>query len=162
VLRYFALSTALVLTIAVLATAYANRDLIRIKIASVVVKVSPKPAPPESSSGGGGAPFVGDAPWALSALPDCLIQTASSTGDLSYVRAHLPHDMQPIPSPATLHYGPCTISLVDGEAYVRRGSDRLRIPPHVQFYRSGEQLALLRTIGSLAELRLYRQSTLQR
>ena len=161
-LRYFAISTLIVFAVAVLATAYVNRDLIRIKIASVVVHVSPKPAAPNSrESGGSNAPFVGDAPWALSALPDCLIQTQVSNGDLAYVRAQLPSDMQPLVPPATLHYGPCTISVVDGEAIVRRGSDRLRIPPHVQFYRSGEKLALLRTSGSSAELRLYRPSTLE-
>ena len=160
-LRYFAISTVLVLTIAVLATAYANRDLIRIKIASVVVKVTPKPAEPEGNASGAGSAFTGDAPWALSALPDCLMQTASASGDKSYVQAHLPQGMVPVPAPTTLHYGPCTISLVDGEAYVKRGSDRLRIPPYVRFYRSGDHLALLRTTGSSAELRLYRPSTLQ-
>jgi len=162
VLRYFAIATLIVLSAAVFATAYVNRDLIRIKIASVVVRVSPKPAAPNSGeSRGSGAPFIGDAPWALSVLPDCLIQTQVSNGDLGYVRAQLPRNMQPLAAPATLHYGPCTISVIDGEAIVRRGNDRLRIPPHVQFYRSGEKLALLRTSGSSAELRLYRPSTLE-
>jgi hypothetical protein len=139
---------------AVLATAWVNRDLIRIRIASVYAG-SPKPAAPNEPIAGGGAPLRGDAPWALSALPECLIQTSESTGPSSYVRAHLPPGALAVAPPARLVYGDCAISIVGDEAYVQRGNDRLRIPPHVRFYRAAGLLAMIRETPKGAELRVY-------
>lgn len=158
-LRYYAIATGLVLAIAIVATAWVNRDLIRIKIASVNVRVPPKAADALPVGSRPHTSLTGDAPWALSALPDCLHQRAESTGTLAYTRAHLPPGLTPVAPGSRLTYGPCTISVVDGEAYVRRGSDRLRIPPHVQFYRAPGVLALLRTSSSGSELRVYDAAT---
>ena len=154
-LRYYAIATCIVFAVAILATAWVNRDLIRIKIASVNVAVPPKPAEPLGMNGASQGVLRGDAPWALSALPDCLHQRSESTGSAGYVRTQLPSGLIPVAPGSKLTYGPCTISVVDGEAYVARGSDRLRIPPHVQFYRAPGVLALLRSSGSTAELRIY-------
>jgi hypothetical protein len=155
VLRYLILSTVIVVGAAVLATAWANRDLIRIKIAGVYARVPAKagmsgPAPGRQSAG-----LRGDAPWALSALPECLSQMSESTGPQRYVRAHLPAGAVPIVSPATLVYGDCTITIAGDEAYVRRGADRLRIPPHVQFYRAPGLLALIREGSRGSQLLVY-------
>ncbi|HZY97030.1 MAG TPA: hypothetical protein VFE35_08000 [Candidatus Cybelea sp.] len=154
-LRYLLASTVIVVGTAVLATAWANRDLIRLKIASISAHgpakagasgvLQPKPT----------LPLHGDAPWALSALPECFSQLSESTGSPSYVRAHLPKDAVPIVQPARLAYGDCTIAVAGDEAYVRRGDDRLRIPPHVQFYRAARLLALIRWNSRGAELRVY-------
>ena len=38
---------------------------------------------------------------------------------------------------------------------MRRGADRLRIPPRVQFYRADGLLALIRETAQRAELRVY-------
>jgi hypothetical protein len=160
-LRYYLIATAIVLTIAVAATAWQYRDLIRIRISSTTLPAPPRREPPNRNGGVGGGSLHGDAPWALSALPDCLRQTEESTGSLAYVRSHLPAGATAIVPPATLTYGPCTISVADGEAYVSRGTDRLRIPPHVQFYRKGAVLALLRTSDGFGELRLYEPPTQQ-
>ena len=154
-LRYYAIATAIVLTIAVIATAWSNRDLIRIKIASVNVRVPPKAGDPWGMGGVSRGVLRGDAPWALSALPDCLHQRAESSGSLEYVRTHMPPGVTPVPAGSTLVYGTCTISVGNGEAYVTRGPDRLRIPPHVEFYRAPGVLALLRSSGSNGELRVY-------
>jgi hypothetical protein len=149
------LSAAIVLGGAVLATAWANRDLIRIKIGSVYARVPAKP-------GGSGAPeqarsaaLRGDAPWALSALPECLSQVSESSGPAAYVRSRLPHGAAAIVPPATLVYGDCTITIAGDQAYVRRGDDRLHIPPRVQFYRASGLLALLREDSHGAQLRVY-------
>ena len=155
------MSTVIVLAIAVFATAWVGRHLIRIKIASVAVRASPKPAPRNGPEAANGRPFIGDAPWALSALPECLMQRQASRGTLAYVRAHLPSNAERIPSPATLHYADCTILLVGNEAKVRRGPDRFRIPPMVRFYTIGKRLALLRIVGKTAELRIYVPSTMK-
>jgi hypothetical protein len=154
-LRYLLLSTAIVLGIGVAVAAWAGRDLIRVKIASIYARA------PAKAGGAGGSeaavppPLSGDAPWALSALPECLVQTSKSTGSRGYVRSHLPRNAVPIVPPATLVYGDCSITIAGDEAFVRRGNDRLRIPPHVRFYRAGGLLALERETPANAELRLY-------
>jgi hypothetical protein len=54
-----------------------------------------------------------------------------------------------------LEYGDCTVTISGDEAFVRRGDDRFRIPPSVQFYRAPGLLALIRESASGAELRVY-------
>jgi hypothetical protein len=149
------LSTIIVLAIAVLAAGWANRDLIRIKIASVYARVHAKPGGASAPERATAAPITGDAPWALSALPECLVQMSEAHGSLAYVRAHLPPGAVPIVPPATLVYGDCSITIVGKQAYVRRGADRLRIPPRAQFYRAGDLLALVRESAGGNELRVY-------
>lgn len=153
-LRYLLLSTAIVVGAAMVIAAWVNRDLIRMKIASVYAHAT-KASPAQPHERAPVAGLTGDAPWALSALPECLMQTSESNGSLAYVRAHLPHGTEPIVPPATLVYGDCSIEIREGEAFVRRGADHLRIPPHVQFYRAEGVLALIRETGQGAELRVY-------
>lgn len=153
--KYLLLSTAIVFGVAVVVAGWTNRDLIRIKIASVYARVSPKPAASGGLGGAPGAPLRGDAPWALSALPECLTQTSESNGSLAYVRARLPAGAVRVEPPATLQYGDCSIRLVGDEAYVRRGTDRLRIPPRVEFFRAKGSLALVRETPQGVDLRLY-------
>ena len=154
-LRYLVLATVIVLAIATAVAGWVNRDAIRIKIASVYARVSPKPQPSTAPGAGPSKGLRGDAPWALSALPECLIQTSESTGPLPYVLGHLPPAAAPVAEPATLRYGDCTIEVAGGEAFVRRGDDRFRIPPRVRFYRGRGVLALLRTGPNGNELRVY-------
>jgi hypothetical protein len=161
--RYYVIATVIVLSVAVLATAWTNRDRIREAVSHATpparYAASSKPHGGfEGESGTGRAPMRGDAPWALSALPDCLIQQSESTGTLAYVRSKLPEGATAVPGGTILHYGPCTISVRDGEAVVSRGSDRLRIPPRVTLYRADGTLALLRETGARGELRVYTPS----
>lgn len=148
------------LAVAVAVTAWQARDLIRIRIGSTNLRANVHRDAPNGNGTDGRSELRGDAPWALSALPGCLRQTQETRGELDYVRAHLPAGARAIMPPATLTYGTCTISVVGVEAYVRRGSDRLRIPPRVQFYQAGDTLALLRTTDGYGELRLYVPSSL--
>jgi len=154
-----------VLTIAVLATAWSNRERIRGNVAPQAppTRFAAAATPHggfEGQGGAGNAPVRGDAPWALSALPECLVQQSEATGSLAYVRSKLPSGATAVKAGTILHYGPCTILVRDGEAVVSRGQDRLRIPPHVTLYRAGNRLALLRQIGVAGELRVYTTSTL--
>ncbi|HEY8312937.1 MAG TPA: hypothetical protein VIG51_02080 [Candidatus Baltobacteraceae bacterium] len=133
----------------------------RIKIASVDVTVPPKAADATTVPATRGAPeFFASAPWALSALPECLTQTSVTHGSLAFVRAHLPSGLATVPAPATLHYGNCTIRVRSDDAYVTRGRDRFHIPPHARFLRGDGTLALLRTQDGSAELRTYSPSKL--
>lgn len=149
------MSTAIVLGIGVVVAAWVNRDLIRIKIASVYARVAPRPAASSPMSDGAIAPMSGDAPWALSALPECLTQVSKSSGSGRYVRAHLPRSAVRIVPPARLSYGDCTISIEGDEAFVRRGADRFRIPPSVQFYRAQGEVEMIRETAASVELRVY-------
>lgn len=153
-LKYLAVSTVIVLGVAVLVAAWINRDLIRIKLASVYARVEAKPGVGDALRATA-APFSGDAPWALSALPECLVQVTKSTGSARYVRAHLPARSMPIVPPKRLVYGDCAIEIENDEAIVRRGSDRLRIPPHARFYRSAGLFSMVRETAQGAELRVY-------
>jgi len=155
VLRYLILSAVIVLGVAVLAAGWANRDLIRIKIASVYARVPAKPGGSGAPARGQSSALGGDAPWALSALPECLTQVSESSGPANYVRSRLPRGAAAIVPPATLVYGNCTITIAGDQAYVRRGPDRLHIPPSVRFYRASGLLALMRQGSHGAELRVY-------
>jgi hypothetical protein len=149
------MSTAIVFGVAIVVAAWVNRDLIRIKIASVYARVAPKPGASSPAASGAVAPMSGDAPWALSALPECLSQVSKSIGSMRYVRAHLPRSAIRVVPPARLSYGDCTISIHDDEAFVRRGTDRFRIPPRVQFYRARGEVAMIRETAASVELRIY-------
>jgi hypothetical protein len=154
-LRYLLLATIIVLGTAVGIAGWVNRDMIRIKIAAAYGSAPPKPEALSTVASVSEKGLRGDAPWALSALPECLVQTSKSTGQLTFVLRHLPTGAAAIAVPASLRYGDCTISLTDDEAYVRRGADRFRIPPHVRFYRAPGALALLREGSGGNELRVY-------
>lgn len=159
VLKYLAVSTVIVFGVAVVVAAWVNRDLIRIKIASVYARVAPKAGGKLHPAGGPAAGFSGDAPWALSALPECLTQVSESTGSEKYVRAHLPVHLRAVIPPVRLSYGDCTIAIESDQAFVRRGSDRFHIPPSVAFFRSGGELAMIRRSRTGVELRVYEPAT---
>ncbi|MDQ2663663.1 MAG: hypothetical protein M3Y18_06475 [Candidatus Eremiobacteraeota bacterium] len=101
----------------------------------------------------------GDAPWALSALPECLDQTRIVTGRPAYVLRHKSERFVRVP-PSTLHVADCTLIVRADSILVQRGKDRLRIPPPAQLFRFGGELALLRANAKHAELRLYAASKL--
>ena len=159
-LRYYLISAGIVLLTAVLATAWWQRDFLRIKLGSTNTPMSPKPEATSTVGKGSGSGVHGDAPWALSVLPECLTQDDEATGPRAYVLTHLPQGSQAVEAPATLVYGNCTIFVTGDEAYVRRGNDRFRIPPHAHFYRTAGTLSLLRSGDGGNELRVYVPSKL--
>ncbi|MFY9664048.1 MAG: hypothetical protein WAL67_01275 [Candidatus Cybelea sp.] len=154
-MRYLLLSTAIVVGAAMVVAAWVNRDLIRVKIASVYVPVAAKAGIAGQHGRAPVSGLSGDAPWALSALPECLTQLSEWNGSLAYVRSRLPSGAAAIVPPATLVYGDCSIRIAGSEAFVRRGADHLRIPPRVQFYRAEGVLALIRETPQGALLRVY-------
>lgn len=154
-IRYYALASGIVLGIALLVAAWFERDLIRIKLASVAIPVPPKVGRERIYRGAAGRAFRGVAPWALSALPDCFTPLAHVTGSSAYVTAHLPSGARVVVPPARLAYGRCTIFLAGVEAIVTRGSDRLRIPPTVRFYRIPGKIAVWRSDAAGNDLRIY-------
>jgi hypothetical protein len=137
--------------------AYANREQLAIKIKSVYAPVPPKPVTPVSEGPRVAGPFTGDAPWALSALPECFEQESKTTGPRPYVLAHVPAGAKPVVAPATLSFGSCVLHVRDHAVFVDRDSDHMRIPPRATLYRlPGVGLALLRGADGAYELRTYR------
>jgi hypothetical protein len=157
-LRYYAIATVIVLTIAVIATLHAGGMM------HFHFRTSNAPQPPQHvlegpANGTADESLQGDAPWALSALPDCFHQDVEWSGNATYVDSHVPRTMRLVAPGTRLVYGACTISVGDGELYVQRGVDRFRIPPHASLYRGEGGLALLRSTGRSSVLRTYTITT---
>ena len=154
-LRYYAIATVIVLTVAVIATMRFH-DFRNMRFGTSN-HPPPKQVPIRYGGSGGDndAALRGDAPWALSALPDCFMQQTEWSGSTTYVEAHLPGSAQKVAPGTHLHYGPCTIFVRNGEVSVSRGVDRLRIPPDATLYRDGSELLLLRITGHSGVLRSY-------
>jgi hypothetical protein len=144
-----------VLAFAIIA-GYVNREQLAIKIKSVFVPVTPKPAQNEAEGERKHISFTGDAPWALSALPECFDQTSKSTSPtLPFIVAHLPAGATMVRPPATLQYGDCTLRVIGDQVLVDRGRDRMRIPPQARIYTAPGKIALLRGSTGGYELRVY-------
>jgi hypothetical protein len=105
---------------------------------------------PSSAAG-----VVGNAPWALSALPECFVQDLEANGTYAFARSKLPAAMQPIMPGYRLQSDDCMLHVRAHSGVVDRGTEQLVIPPDARFFWSSSQLALLRKTGSLGELRLY-------
>lgn len=136
---------------------YVNREQLAIKIKSVFVPVPPKAAQPEAEGARKAGAFTGDAPWALSALPECFDQTSKSTAaSLQYIESHLPAGATMVRPPAKLEFADCTLRIVGNEVFVDRGADHMHIPPQARIYTAPGTLALLRGSNGGYELRVYR------
>lgn len=139
--------------------AYANREYLAIKIKSVYAPVTPKPVSPEAAGKRTAGAFEGDAPWALSALPECFTQIDRSTGPLPYVLQHLPKGAAQVAPGTTVANADCRAFSQDGAVWVWRGKDRLRVPPPAKLYQAGSGaqrvLALLQRTGGGYDLRIY-------
>lgn len=134
---------------------FAHPD-IAIKIKSVFVKVPPKAAQGGPPSKRAPSAFIADAGWALSALPDCFIQTSKSTGPLKYVLANLPSGASMLRPGASVSSADCRITVTSDSVVVTRGVDRLRVPPIARLYEGPGSVALLRGADDGFELRVYR------
>lgn len=101
-----------------------------------------------------------DAPWALSALPECLLQQSVWHGaSIDAVMPHMPASAVPVADGAVLHYRNCTLEVRRYDALVIRGNDRFHIPKWSRFFLAGQKLVLLRKSRG-AELRVYSVSNL--
>jgi len=124
----------------------------------VYARVSPKPA----QEGPGGArnakAFYGVGAWALSALPECWQQQTKATGNVVYVRAHLPPGSLLLNAGERIAANDCTLTVGARDATVTRAADTLHLPAPTQVYRSSDRLSILHLQGNSAELRTYTQT----
>jgi hypothetical protein len=144
----------LVLATAIVVAGWGQRDRLRLNVGEGHGRGgAPNPqawtTPPPPSR------LSGDAPWALSALPECFEQLSVDTGPRAFLLRHLPAGSVQVAPPAQLDFVDCTIFAVRDEVYVQRGRDVFRIPPPATIYRSSGRLSLLRSTGGGGELRVY-------
>ncbi len=99
------------------------------------------------------ASLGGDAPWALSALPDCARQHSEDRGSAATVRAKIPSGATAVD--ASVHAGACTINVTASGIFVQRGSDRLRIPPPARLLHWDDRYYLYEEDRKGAVLRVY-------
>lgn len=158
-LRYLAISAVIVLAAFVIVGVYVNREQIAIKIKSVYQKVPPKAAQTPAPSKREAPAFVGEAPWALSALPECFTQTEKVTGPPKYVLARLPKGVTMLRPGATIDVADCHVTVEGDTVLVTRGPDRMRIPAIARLYEGPGSLVLLRGADNGFEMRVYETKT---
>jgi hypothetical protein len=114
----------------------------------------------EGVATGTAGPLTGDAPWALSALPECFRQTYAVRGPLAYVNAHLapgapPRNRWHRARAGRLVAADCTVVLMGRTALVTRGDTRLVVPADARFSIAGDRLVLDRYAGGAEDVRVY-------
>ena len=155
-LGYLAVSTIIVVAAFVVVGAYWNRQNLAIRIRSVFVKTPPKAAQTPPPSKRAQSSFTGVAPWALSALPECFMQTERASGPLKYVLGQLPASAKMLRPGSAIDIADCHVAIQGESVLVTRGSDRLRIPAPARLYQAPGMVALLRGAYNGYELRIYR------
>jgi hypothetical protein len=157
VLRYLLIATAIVFLIGGIAAAL-HRGGGDLRMASVQTTSSPSPPRRQAASTFAPGPLTGDAPWALSAVPECFHQVWEARGSLPFTLSHLPRDAAPLRAGATAAAADCVVYVRTHDVLLVRGSERLRVPPRATLYVLPEDagLALLRSDGGSNEARIYR------
>lgn len=151
--RYYAIATVLVIGVILIGALLVHRASVAIQIASVRASVPPKPAADDARGAGTPPPLIGDAPWALSVLPECFHQRSEITGPRAFVLSHIPAGI-PLTN-TVVQAANCTLTIGTDGAVVARGVDRLSIL-HAQFFRIGVDLGVYHPSGASAEFRRYR------
>jgi hypothetical protein len=152
---YFAIATILVVGALVVAANFvpAHKPLevssVRATGTPSVPRAEATPTPEKVAA------VAGNAPWALSALPECFAQDLEAHGTFAFALSKIPPAMQPIAPGHRLETVDCVLHVAAHSGIVERGAERLVIPPDARFLWNSGHLALLRKTGSLGELRLY-------
>jgi len=118
------------------------------------------PRPPQrrddgAARAGRGPAARGDAPWALSALPECFRQRRITSGGEAFVRAKMPPAARRVAGGMELATVDCRLFVGAAGATVRRGDDAFRIPPPARFSVAGDRLLLETRDGARVTLRTY-------
>ena len=152
--RYIAIATALVVgtCILLLALPTAPRHDVPSRYASDA-RATAGPAQNDVSRATA-LPVEGDAPWALSALPECFEQRTSRRGSVAFARGLLA-GARPIARGTVLHVADCTLVVATDSAIVTRGDTRLRIPPPARFFERGDETLVERRDGARDDVRVY-------
>jgi len=143
----------------VIVAGYANRDRIKLKIASVYASVPPKATQAYPAARRREYALGIAAPWVLSALPECLRQTFEGFGSRAYVSSLLPSGYAIQPSGTHLQFRDCSIVAREKDVLVRRGQDKFYVPAPAQLFKKGSSIALMHEAGARVTLRIYEPAT---
>jgi hypothetical protein len=155
VLRYYLIATAIVVTFVAI-VAGVQRQARELRVASVQSTGSPSPPRAQGRSTLPPRAVVGDAPWAMSALPGCFRQRREVHGPTTFVREAIPPGAVALASGRTLRAGPCVVRVREDTIDVRRGDDLLRVPPPATLYTLPDGgLALVHRDAQGTVLRVY-------
>jgi hypothetical protein len=116
---------------------------------------TPGPAQNADRSRSTPRPVRGNAPWALSALPECFQQVSERSGSAAFARAKVPRDAQLVPAGLRLRVADCTLDVARSSAVVARGDDRFFVPPRTQFFVAGRHVVLDRVDSGRVDVRVY-------
>jgi hypothetical protein len=155
-LRYYAIAAVLVIVAAsvLAATVERRREL---RVASERARGTPSPPRREAASTFDPGAVIGDAPWALSAVPECFRQTGETHGSAGFVAAHLPAGARRLAPGTVVVAADCRVSVGAATLAVDRRGERLIVPPRTSVYAAGDGLAVLRAAGGSYDLRVYRR-----
>ena len=159
-IRYLAIASALVIAFLVIVTALQPKsggDAARTRYATATG--TPGPAQRDLDAHPTPVAVQGEAPWALSALPECFTQLASRSGPAAYARTRIPRDARRVSGESTLHVVDCTLEVRSDWAVVERGENRLLIPGIARFYVAGNRLILDRAQARHEDVRVYALAT---
>jgi hypothetical protein len=149
------IATAIVVTF-VSIVAGVQRAARELRVASVQSTASPSPPRAQAPSTPSPRAVRGDAPWALSALPECFHQTREVNGPPAFVDAAIPPGATAVQPGRALVVGDCTVAVGAGSIEVRRGTEWLRVPPVATLYAlPNGDWALLRREAHASVLRIY-------
>ena len=119
------------------------------------------PGPPQHDRTASRSPdsVSGDAPWALSALPECFRQLSSASGSYAFARSKLPSGARPLGNGESLTVADCRVTVRGDEIEVVRGTERLRVPPEARLLLAGPaRIVLDRRDGKREDVRVYERA----
>jgi hypothetical protein len=103
-------------------------------VAAVQSTGSPSPPRLQAASTLSPPPVTGNAPWALSALPECFEQTGEAHGSRAFVLAHIGKGLRRIALRGGLRSADCELRVEVAALSVVRGSERMRVPALAGLY----------------------------
>jgi hypothetical protein len=153
-LPYYLVAAVLVIAaVTIVASGIGQRREVR--VASVPAHGTPSPPRHEAASTLQPGPVTGEAPWALSAVPECFRQASAVHGTPAFVAARLPGDARRLPPGSVVSAADCRLLVGPATLTLERGGERLVVPREARAYVEGERLLVLRTAGATADLRVY-------
>ena len=99
--------------------------------------------------------MIGDAPWALSAVPECFRQERFARGAIGHVAVTLPPGSQRLRPGTVVRLADCRLFVERDALTLVRGTERLVVPPHATAYLAGPRLTVVRRFGKSIDARVY-------
>ena len=153
VFRAFAVATLIVILIGGLIFAH-RLTAPDLKI-SAQATGTPTVTGPDRSTPRPAATYVGEGDWVFSALPACFDEQSRINGPAADLAGRMPPAADRLAAGSLVRQGECVVTVRAHDIVVRRGADRLRVPPEAALYRVNGRLTLVAHDGKRVEIRRY-------